>query len=229
MIDLKGFKKDGKFIPTEKKQGTSIKILEGRGRGRVMVDETMAHQLKKRKDESVDFEVDQTPIREYNKQKDTKSKVGWHKNINTIGTIAERSRNGNQSRAFAQEKHFTRCELKNGLMNCPEDREHLYASSLTHSDDMKKLDKGTEKHECVFCGDKWNKRTSGMFQETEPYNGTIVEDVPNNELVREEAKIRNIPLSHYEMDQESKDPEKFDRKAKEDIERSNYEYAHKYD
>ena len=187
----------------------------------------MAHKLKQRKDESIDFEVDTTPIREYNRQKDKPSgkTSGWHKNINVTGTIAERHRTGNDSRAFTQEKHFTRCELKNGLKSCPEDREHLYAVSLTHPHDFVNLEnRGRKKHECVFCGD--NYVSGGMFS-SEPNYGQVVEDVPNNELVREEAKIRNISLSHYELDQESEDKEKFNRKAKEDVDRSNAEYKYR--
>jgi len=65
VIGLKGFTKDGKFRPTEKKRGASIKILEGRGKGRQYVDETMAYNLKKRKDESLDSTEDEDRLTGY--------------------------------------------------------------------------------------------------------------------------------------------------------------------
>ncbi len=241
---MKGFKKDGKFIPTGNKSKSSLTkkdIAEHRDKKIMGIDcgcderkkkiKSFLHKMETRKDESIDeFEVDTTPIREYNRQKDTPSgkTSGWHQKTYVTGTIAERLRGGNDSRAFTQEKHFTRCELKNGLKSCPEDREHLYAVAMTHPYELKQaLEKDRIMHQCVFCGDEWDKRTGGLLRSEEPDYGQVVEDVSNNDLVREEAKIRNISLSHYELDQESMEPDKFVRKRKEELEKSNAEYKWK--
>jgi hypothetical protein len=169
-------------------------------------------------------------IREYKKQKDRSSGAtsGWHRNINVTGTIAERLRNGNDNRAFAQEKHFTRCELKYPLKDCQEDRGHLYAVSLTHPSDFHNMESSysRKKHECVFCGDEWDQR-GNKLPENNGSDGKIVKDVVNNQLVRDEAKLRNISLRHYKMDQESEDKDKFKRERDAYVARQNAEYAWK--
>ena len=131
---------------------------------------------------------------------------------------AKPQQNGNASarRAIANgeikqsaKMHFTRCVIKHPLKNCAESRGHVFAKSLDGEGGFRtsQAKKGRVHHECVFCGAVDNlTRVCGedLISTFERRNdGVVVTDVINSDVVRSEAEIRNISVSHFKVGQEN--------------------------
>jgi len=105
--------------------------------------------------------------------------------------------------------HFTRCVMTHQLKSCAESRGHVFAKALDGEGGFRssQAKKGRVHHECVFCGAVGNlTRSCGEdFTSTFERNndGVVVTDVINSDVVRSEAEIRNISVSHFKVGQEN--------------------------
>ena len=90
-----------------------------------------------------------------------------------------------------------------------ESRGHVFAKSLDGEGGFRtsQAKKGRVHHECVFCGAVDNlTRVCGedLISTFERRNdGVVVTDVINSDVVRSEAEIRNISVSHFKVGQEN--------------------------
>lgn len=92
--------------------------------------------------------------------------------------------------------HFTRCETRTG--SNIEERGHLYTPYYDHPFDIQQAKCRSKLYfRCVFCGDA--ERT---YNNQDPRHDQTVHDVPNNDLVRQEAKIRKVAVMFYTENQE---------------------------
>lgn len=114
--------------------------------------------------------------------------------------------NGNAStdRHYADERveskriqHFMRCELQRPLKD-QESRGHVFAKDLTHPWDKTQAKKGRVNIRCVFCGetDKLTRLTP------KPHDGVLVENVLENDFVKQEAKARDVDVTFFDVGQE---------------------------
>ena len=101
--------------------------------------------------------------------------------------------------------HFTRCEITHQLKSCVESRGHVFAKSLDGEGGFRtrQAKNGRVRHECVFCSMTGDVRDGDTDKFERSNDGVVVTDVINSDVVRSEAEIRNISVSHFTVGQEN--------------------------
>ena len=145
-------------------------------------------------------------IRHQKHMKDPKRKeLNRWANPQKCGDASARRASANGEIKQSAKMHFTRCVIKHPLKNCAESRGHVFAKSLdgeggffTHE-----AKNGRVRHECVFCSMTGDVRDGDTDKFERSNDGVVVTDVINSDVVRSEAEIRNISVSHFKVGQEN--------------------------
>ena len=121
------------------------------------------------------------------------------------GNASARRASANGEMKQSAKMHFTRCVMTHQLKSCAESRGHVFAKALdgeggffTHE-----AKKGRVHHECVFCGMTGDVRNGDTDRFERCDDGVVVTDAINSDVVRSEAEIRNISVSHFKVGQEN--------------------------